>query len=300
MGLRDLCQSIHEMYAKGDIARLTTEMYLSDLQPAMKPSDAYAHIAHRQTERVDIDELEGRITTALLTPYPPGIPLLIPGERFNKKIVDYLRFTREFNAAFPGFDTDVHGLVERGRRRREALLRRLRRGLTLNRPSALPRHARQLMKPKPRVYPRLVGRHRRDERPRFAWVARARRKAPATRTGRLSERRQASLQDSDRRATSPSRRCRRRAGARSAAPDRRSPATGPVTNTDWSFSIDRRCCAQFGLRPRCSSSTTSPHWRWRSPVLPASDAAPGRRRPRARRRRSRWSAGHRARRFRLC
>ncbi|MBX3607510.1 MAG: arginine/lysine/ornithine decarboxylase [Piscinibacter sp.] len=112
MGLRDLCQSIHEMYAKGDIARLTTEMYLSDLQPAMKPSDAYAHIAHRKTERVGVDALEGRITTSLLTPYPPGIPLLIPGERFNKRIVDYLRFTREFNAAFPGFDTDVHGLVE--------------------------------------------------------------------------------------------------------------------------------------------------------------------------------------------
>jgi arginine/lysine/ornithine decarboxylase len=47
----------------------------------------------------------------MLTPYPPGIPLLIPGERFNRKIVDYLRFTREFNAAFPGFNTDVHGLV---------------------------------------------------------------------------------------------------------------------------------------------------------------------------------------------
>jgi arginine decarboxylase len=112
MGLRDLSQSIHEMYAKGDIARLTTEMYLSDLQPAMKPSDAFAYIAHRQTERVPIDDLEGRITTSLLTPYPPGIPLLIPGERFNKKIVDYLKFTRQFNAAFPGFDTDVHGLVE--------------------------------------------------------------------------------------------------------------------------------------------------------------------------------------------
>ncbi len=114
MGLRDLCQSIHGMYAKGDIARLTTEMYLSDLQPAMKPSDAFSHIARRTTERVPIDDLEGRITTSLLTPYPPGIPLLIPGERFNKKIVDYLRFTREFNAAFPGFDTDVHGLVEQG------------------------------------------------------------------------------------------------------------------------------------------------------------------------------------------
>src|SRR6185503_10188297 len=37
MGLRELSQSIHETYSKGDIARLTTEMYLSDLQPAMKP-----------------------------------------------------------------------------------------------------------------------------------------------------------------------------------------------------------------------------------------------------------------------
>ena len=112
MGLRDLCQAIHEMYAKNDIARLTTEMYLSDQVPAMKPSDAYAQIAHRNTERVSIDELEGRITTSLLTPYPPGIPLLIPGERFNKKIVSYLKFARVFNEAFPGFDTDVHGLVE--------------------------------------------------------------------------------------------------------------------------------------------------------------------------------------------
>jgi arginine/lysine/ornithine decarboxylase len=86
-------------------------MYVSDIQPAMKPSDAFACIAHGQTERVEIDELEGRISTTLLTPYPPGIPLLIPGERFNRKIVDYLRFTRSFNKAFPGFDTDVHGLM---------------------------------------------------------------------------------------------------------------------------------------------------------------------------------------------
>jgi len=112
MGLRDLCQHIHTLYAKYDIARLTTEMYLSDLTPAMKPSDAYAQIAHRNTERVPVDQLEGRITTSLVTPYPPGIPLLIPGEVFNKKIVDYLKFSREFNAQCPGFETDIHGLVE--------------------------------------------------------------------------------------------------------------------------------------------------------------------------------------------
>ena len=70
------------------------------------------HIAHRKTERVEIDHLEGRITVGLVTPYPPGIPLLIPGEVFNKKIVDYLKVSREFNAQCPGFETDIHGLVE--------------------------------------------------------------------------------------------------------------------------------------------------------------------------------------------
>jgi arginine decarboxylase len=114
-GLRDLCDQIHGMYRKHDIARLTTEMYLSNMEPVMKPSDAFAAMAHREIDRVPIDELEGRITAILLTPYPPGIPLLIPGERFNKTIVDYLRFVREFNAVFSGFESDCHGLVKEAR-----------------------------------------------------------------------------------------------------------------------------------------------------------------------------------------
>jgi arginine decarboxylase len=112
VGLRDLCAEIHNVYKQNDVARLTTEMYLSNMVPAMRPADAFARMAHREIERVAVDELEGRVTAVLLTPYPPGIPLLIPGERFNKTIVDYLRFAREFNATFPGFETDVHGLVK--------------------------------------------------------------------------------------------------------------------------------------------------------------------------------------------
>jgi arginine decarboxylase len=112
IGLRDLCTQIHEIYKKHDIARLTTEMYLSDMVPAMKPAEAFAKMAHKEIERVAIDDLEGRITAVLLTPYPPGIPLLIPGERFNKIIVDYLKFARDFNEKFPGFETDNHGLVK--------------------------------------------------------------------------------------------------------------------------------------------------------------------------------------------
>ncbi len=112
MGLRDLCDKIHAVYKANDVAKLTTEMYLSDMVPAMKPTDAFAKMAHREIDRVPIDELEGRVTAVLLTPYPPGIPLLIPGEKFNKVIVNYLKFAREFNEKFPGFETDNHGLVK--------------------------------------------------------------------------------------------------------------------------------------------------------------------------------------------
>ncbi|MBV2234380.1 MAG: arginine/lysine/ornithine decarboxylase [Sterolibacterium sp.] len=112
IGLKDLCTQIHEVYKQNDVARLTTEMYLSDMVPAMRPADAFARMAHREIERVPLDQLEGRVTAVLLTPYPPGIPLLIPGERFNRTIVRYLQFARDFNARFPGFETDIHGLVK--------------------------------------------------------------------------------------------------------------------------------------------------------------------------------------------
>jgi arginine decarboxylase len=113
IGLKDLCSKIHTVYKANDVARLTTEMYLSDMVPAMKPTDAFAKMAHREIDRVPIDELEGRVTAVLLTPYPPGIPLLIPGEQFNKIIVRYLKFARNFNEQFPGFEADNHGLVKK-------------------------------------------------------------------------------------------------------------------------------------------------------------------------------------------
>ncbi len=62
IGLRDLCTQIHSVYKLNDVARLTTEMYLSDMVPAMRPADAFARMAHREIERVRLDELEGRIT----------------------------------------------------------------------------------------------------------------------------------------------------------------------------------------------------------------------------------------------
>jgi arginine/lysine/ornithine decarboxylase len=129
VGLRDLCTQIHEVYKANDVARLTTEMYLSDMVPAMRPADAFAKMAHREIDRVPIDELEGRVTSVLLTPYPPGIPLLIPGER-SMTIVRYLQFAREFNETFPRL-RDRHPRPGQGCQRWcGPLLRRLRRQLS--------------------------------------------------------------------------------------------------------------------------------------------------------------------------
>jgi arginine decarboxylase len=49
----------------------------------------------------------------MIVPYPPGIPLIMPGERITqstKSIQDYLLYARDFDRKFPGFETDIHGL----------------------------------------------------------------------------------------------------------------------------------------------------------------------------------------------
>ena len=112
LGLHELCQSVHGEYREHDVARLTTAMYVCDPDPAMLPAQAWAQMTRHNLEHVPIDDLEGRTSAVLLTPYPPGIPVLIPGERFNATIVDFLRFAQRFNQRYPGLETLIHGLEQ--------------------------------------------------------------------------------------------------------------------------------------------------------------------------------------------
>jgi arginine decarboxylase len=111
LGLRDLCQQIHETYRAYDVARLTTEMYLSDMQPAMKPSDAFSKMAHREIERVPMDELEGRVTS-ILTPYPPGIPA-DPGRALQQDHRRLPEVCARFQREIPGLRNRRAWLVKR-------------------------------------------------------------------------------------------------------------------------------------------------------------------------------------------
>lgn len=112
-GLRDLCTAIHNSYRANNILQAIHDMYLTLPEPAMRPADAYNALVHGHVERVDIEEAIGRISATMVAPTPPGIPVIMPGERFipeSRSIIEYLRFTREFDRQFPGFENEIHGL----------------------------------------------------------------------------------------------------------------------------------------------------------------------------------------------
>ncbi|WP_272423670.1 Orn/Lys/Arg decarboxylase N-terminal domain-containing protein [Polyangium jinanense] len=113
LGLRDLCTEIHESYQANNLLQAIQKMYLTLPEPAMRPADAYQAMVHGQVERVDIEEAIGRVAASMVAPTPPGIPVIMPGERLmpeSRSIIDYLRFTREFDLQFPGFESEIHGV----------------------------------------------------------------------------------------------------------------------------------------------------------------------------------------------
>jgi arginine decarboxylase len=113
MGLKDLCEGIHKVYREDKVPKAQKDMYTTLPEMALRPADAYEHLVRGRTESVEIDNLMGRTLAVMVVPYPPGIPVIMPGERLTsvtKSIQDYLLYAREFDSKFPGFETDIHGL----------------------------------------------------------------------------------------------------------------------------------------------------------------------------------------------
>jgi arginine decarboxylase len=113
MGLKDLCEQVHQVYREDNLPKAQKDMYTTLPEMAMRPADAYESLVRGRVESVEIDQLTGRTLAVMLVPYPPGIPLIMPGERITaatKSIHDYLLYARDFDRRFPGFETDIHGL----------------------------------------------------------------------------------------------------------------------------------------------------------------------------------------------
>lgn len=74
----------------------------------LPPSDAY----RRPRRWVPVAEAVGRVAADIICPYPPGVPLVVPGQRISEAIAGYLSFLGRSGYPTQGLLTDVSSRVE--------------------------------------------------------------------------------------------------------------------------------------------------------------------------------------------
>lgn len=114
MGIRDVGNEMfsHLRQFRPD-ARLNDAFETLPLQERT-PRQAYMDMVKGNTELVPADKLAHRIAANAVIPYPPGIPMVISGERFgdeNNPHIAYLRSLAEWDRKFPGFEHVTEGAV---------------------------------------------------------------------------------------------------------------------------------------------------------------------------------------------
>jgi len=113
--LRQLCDEMHAEVQAHATLKLLDEAFDELPVPLMTPGDSYRQLVRGKSERLLLSQMGNRAATVMIVPYPPGIPLLMPGERAGPSdgpILRYLEALEDFDQRFPGFSHDIHG-VER-------------------------------------------------------------------------------------------------------------------------------------------------------------------------------------------
>ena len=73
-------------------------------QVDVSPQDAF----YADKESLPIDETEGRVCSEFVMCYPPGIPILAPGERITRQILDYIHYAKAKGCSMTGpEDADI-------------------------------------------------------------------------------------------------------------------------------------------------------------------------------------------------
>lgn len=114
MGLKDLAD---EMFAS--MKRLATTRKLSAgfsvlPHPDVTPVEAYEKLVKNEIESLTLKQMAGKTVATGVVPYPPGIPLLMPGENAGEAdgpILGYLQSLENFDREFAGFEHDTHGVT---------------------------------------------------------------------------------------------------------------------------------------------------------------------------------------------
>jgi len=113
--LRDLCAEMHAFYRDHHTAALQRAQFREEHFPeiAMTPQDATLQFTRNNVDYLPLDRIPGKIAATLALVYPPGIGVIVPGERYDARAEPMLDYFRMFEAAantFPGFDTTIEGV----------------------------------------------------------------------------------------------------------------------------------------------------------------------------------------------
>lgn len=117
MGLRDLADAMHSAMGETRLLELMDEAFTVLPDAVMHPRDTFAELVRGNVEHIPVKDMLDRVVAMQLVPYPPGIPVMMPGERVSqdkRSVVDYLLGLQAFDGQFPGFEHDTHGVeIER-------------------------------------------------------------------------------------------------------------------------------------------------------------------------------------------
>lgn len=117
-GLADLCDAIFAAMKELQTTASMAEAFSVLPDAELSPVQAYERLVRNEVESVTLEQMAGRVAATGVVPYPPGIPLLMPGENagpVNGPILRYLKALEAFDRRFPGFTHDTHGVeVEDG------------------------------------------------------------------------------------------------------------------------------------------------------------------------------------------
>jgi len=113
MTLTSLTDEMHTFKKKHRMCELLQEAFSILPVPAVSYANAFRALVRGDVEHVPVSKAGNRIVATGIVPYPPGIPLLAPGERTGKldePLLQYLKSMQDFDKQFPGFEHDTHGV----------------------------------------------------------------------------------------------------------------------------------------------------------------------------------------------
>lgn len=111
--LRELSDEMHAALIELNLPGLVNAACDEDFDPVLTPAQAYQKLVRGETEKVRFQDMARRIAAVMLVPYPPGIPMSMPGERLGDEgspVVKLILAMQEFGQRFPGFERETHGI----------------------------------------------------------------------------------------------------------------------------------------------------------------------------------------------